>query len=76
MGRNFYINFDLRVLKIIPLGSGHLDVVAESFKLLNHSNISLLNTSFGSGVQPAASFARPIGASSLRRIQFSPDYEF
>jgi hypothetical protein len=70
------INFDLRVLKMIPLESGHLDVVAESFNLLNHSNISILNTSFGSGVRPAAGFAQPIGASSPRRIQFSLDYEF
>ena len=70
------INFDLRVLKMIPLGSGHLDVVAESFNLLNHANISLLNTSFGSRVEPAAGFAQPIGASSPRRIQFYLDYEF
>jgi len=70
------INLDLRALKMIPLGSGHLDVVAESFNLLNHSNITLLNTSFGSGVQPGAGFTQPIGASSPRRIQFSLDYEF
>jgi hypothetical protein len=70
------INFDLRILKMIPFGSGHLDVVAESFNLLNHRNISLLNTSFGSGFQPGAGFARPVGASSPRRIQFSLDYEF
>ena len=61
---------------MIPLGSGHLDVVAESFNLLNHANISLLNTSFGSRVEPAAGFAQPIGASSPRRIQFYLDYEF
>jgi hypothetical protein len=58
------INFDLRVLKMIPLGSGHLDVVAESFNLLNHSNISLLNTSFGSG-GPTRCRLRP----AYRRIE-------
>jgi hypothetical protein len=70
------VNLDLRVLKMIPIGSGHLDVVAESFNLLNHRNIILLNTAFDSGVQPGAGFAQPVGASTARRIQFSLDYEF
>jgi hypothetical protein len=70
------VDVDLRVLKMVPLGSGHLDIVAESFNLLNHPNISLLNTAFGSRAQSGAGFAQPIGASSARRIQFSLDYEF
>ncbi|MDQ2925089.1 MAG: hypothetical protein M3R43_05980, partial [Acidobacteriota bacterium] len=63
-------------LKMVPIRSGHLDIVAESFNLLNHPNISLLNTVFGSEIQPAHSFARPIATSDARRIQFSLDYEF
>lgn len=70
------VNFDLRVLRMIPVGQGHLDVVAESFNLLNHRNISLLDTAFGLGPQPAARFSGPIAASTARRIQFSLDYEF
>jgi hypothetical protein len=70
------VNLDLRVLKMISLGSGHLDVVAESFNLLNHRNISLINATFGSELQPALGFSNPIAASSARRIQFSLDYEF
>ncbi|QNI36410.1 TonB-dependent receptor [Edaphobacter albus] len=70
------VNVNLRVLKMIPWGRGHLDVVAESFNLLNHQNISLLNPAFGSNSQPALEFARPIAASTARRIQFSLDYEF
>jgi hypothetical protein len=70
------INLDLRILKMIPLASGHLDVVAESFNLLNHPNISLLNTAFGTAATPSTGFARPIGASTPRRIQFSLDFEF
>jgi TonB dependent receptor len=70
------VDVDLRVLKMVPLGSGHLDIVAESFNLLNHPNISLLNTAFGLGAQSGAGFAQPIGASSARSIQFSRDYEF
>jgi hypothetical protein len=70
------VNFDLRLLRMIPLGKGHLDIVAESFNLLNHRNVSLLNTAFGSGVQPATGFSGAVAASSARRIQFSFDYEF
>jgi len=70
------IDLDLRILKMIPIASGHLDVVAESFNLLNHRNISLLNTAFGSELSPARGFAQPIAASTARRIQFSLDYEF
>jgi hypothetical protein len=70
------VDVDLRVLKMIPLGSGPLDVVAESFNLLNHENVSLLNTAFGSNALPEAGFNRPIGTSTARRVQFSLDYEF
>jgi hypothetical protein len=70
------VNLDLRVLKMIPLGRGHLDVVAESFNLLNHQNISLLNTAYGSTSAPQGGFNRPIAASTARRLQFSLDYEF
>jgi outer membrane receptor protein involved in Fe transport len=70
------VDLDLRVLKMIPLHGGHLDVVAESFNLLNHRNVSLLNSAFGSGSQPVPGFVTPIAASTARRIQFSLDYEF
>ena len=70
------IDVDMRVLKMVPLGSGHLDIVAESFNLPNHRNVSLLNTSFGSGVQPSPGFSSPIATSTARRVQFSLDYEF
>jgi hypothetical protein len=70
------VDVDLRVRKMIPMHGGHLDVVAESFNLLNHRNVSLLNAAFGSRNQPAPEFATPIAASTARRIQFSLDYEF
>ena len=69
------VNVDLRVLKMFALARGHLDVVAESFNLLNHRNVSLLNTSFGSGLQ-APGFTGAIATSTARRIQFPLDYEF
>ncbi len=69
-------NFDLRILRIVPTGLGHLDIVAESFNLLNHPNPALLNNVFGSSLQAQQSFARPIETSTARRIQFSLDFEF
>ena len=70
------VDFDLRVLKMVPLGPGHLDVVAESFNLLNHQNVSLLNTAYGSDAVAQSGYNDPIGTSTARRIQFSLDYEF
>ena len=70
------VNLDFRVLRMIQIASGHLDVVAESFNLLNHENPALLNTAYGSATQAAAGFGRPIEASTARRVQFSLDYEF
>jgi hypothetical protein len=70
------VDVDLRVLKMIPVAGGHLDVVVESFNLLNHRNVSLLNTSFGSGIQATNGFSSPIATSTARRVQFSLDYEF
>jgi hypothetical protein len=70
------IDFDLRVLKMVPLGTGHLDFVAETFNLLNHRNVSLLNTTFGSDSRPSTNFSSPIATSTARQIQFSLDYEF
>ncbi len=70
------VNLDFRILRMIPIAKGHLDVVAESFNLLNHQNISLLNTAFGSAAQATSGFGRPIEVSTARRVQFSLDYEF
>jgi hypothetical protein len=58
------------------LYSGHLNVVAQSFNLLNHRNVSLLNMAFGSGNAPSSGFNAPIATSTAQRIQFSLDYEF
>ena len=70
------VNFDFRALKMVGIKGGHLDIVAESFNILNHRNITELNPIYGSGEQRAANFGSPIAASSARRIQFSLDYEF
>jgi hypothetical protein len=53
-----------------------LALITESFNLLNHRKVSLLNTSFGSGLQAAPGFSGAIATSTARRIQLSLDYEF
>jgi hypothetical protein len=70
------INFDFRALKMVAIKGGHLDIVAESFNILNHQNITQLNTVHGPALQAVPNFAMPINASTARRIQFSLDYEF
>lgn len=68
---------DLRILKYFPFGpSRHLDVVAESFNLLNRANVAQINSIFGSGAIPLPGFGQPIEGLGARQIQFSLDYEF
>ena len=69
-------NLDLRVLKMVPIWRGHLDIVAESFNFLNHPNVSLMNPVFGSSATSAPQFGKPIENADARRIQFSLDFEY
>ena len=70
------VNFDLRVLKMVPIWRGHLDIVAESFNLLNRQNVEMINPVFGSDLTPAPGWTMPLQESDARRVQFSLDYEF
>ena len=70
------VDFDLRILRMIPIGRGHLDVVAESFNLLNHLNVSLLQDAYGTAAAPMRNFSAPVDTFTARRLQFSLDYEF
>ena len=70
------VDVDFRALKMVAIKGGHLDIVAESFNILNHRNVIALNDIFGFTSTPAASFGTPIATSAPRRIQFSLDYEF
>ncbi|HEX5284168.1 MAG TPA: carboxypeptidase regulatory-like domain-containing protein [Bryocella sp.] len=70
------VNFDFRVLKMVGIRGGHLDVVAESFNILNRQNITELDPVYGTDLQSAPDFGRPIEAGTARRMQFSLDYEF
>jgi hypothetical protein len=70
------VNFDLRILKMVPIWRGHLDIVAESFNLFNKQNVDLINPVFGSGASPDSQFKQSIQVADPRRIQFSLDFEY
>ena len=82
MGRNSErlsssATLDLRILKYFNVKPhGKLDLVVEAFNLLNRTNVSQINSVFGSALTPRASFGRPIEATAARQIQFSIDFEF
>jgi len=64
-------NIDFRVLKYFPVTkTAHLDLVAEAFNLLNHTNITRINPVDGAG------FLQPLATAPARQIQFSLDFEF
>ena len=68
---------DLRVLKFFKVGEhGKLDIVAESFNLLNHTNVLELNQFYGPELNPQPSFSFPNKAGIPRHLQFSVDFEF
>jgi hypothetical protein len=68
---------DLRVLKFFKVGEhGKLDLVAESFNLLNHTNVVALNQFSGTQVSPLPTFTTPNRAGIPRQLQFSLDFEF
>ena len=68
---------DLRVLKYFNVKPhGKLDLVVETFNLLNRTNVSQINAVYGPLLTPLAAFGRPIEAGIARQIQFSLDFEF
>ena len=69
--------FDLRILKFFKIGDhGKLDVVAESFNLLNRTNVVQVGPWFGIQLSPTKTFARPTEALNPKQFQFSLDFEF
>ena len=72
-----WAELDLRVRKFFRVGEhGRLDLVAESFNLLNHTNVIALNQFYGTQLSPLSTFATPNKAGIPRQLQFSIDFEF
>jgi hypothetical protein len=71
------VELDLRLLKFFKIGEhGKLDLVAESFNVLNHTNVTALNQFFGPDATPIPMFNTPNKAGIARQLLFSIDFEF
>ena len=71
------VTLDLRILKYFPFGeSKRIDLVVESFNLLNRANVAQINPVFGSSLIPMPGFGQPTEGLGARQIQFSVDFEF
>ena len=70
------LHFDLRILRMVPIWRGHLDIVAESFNLLNRQNVDRIDPAFGSDLAAAPRFETPIHEADARKVQFSLDFEY
>jgi outer membrane receptor protein involved in Fe transport len=69
-GFNF-ASLDLRLSRKIRLRENtYLLLTAEGFNVLNRSNLSVPNNTFGSGVTPLPAFRQPTAASDPRQFQF------
>jgi hypothetical protein len=51
-------------------------VLVEAFNILNRSNLSVPNNTFGSGVVPLATFGKPTAAFDPRQVQIGLKYSF
>jgi len=72
-----FFNVDLRALKYFPFGEKRrLDLVVESFNLLNHPNAVSINPFYGSGATPLPTFAAPTAFAPPRQVRLSIDFEF
>jgi Carboxypeptidase regulatory-like domain/TonB dependent receptor len=77
-GRGFnFASLDLRLSRRIQLTERvDLQLLAEGFNVLNHSNLGVPNNTFGSGVQPLPRFGQPTAAFDPRQFQFGMKVSF
>ena len=77
-GRGFdFASLDLRLSRRFRLSERvDLQVLAESFNVLNRANFGVPNNTFGSGVNPLPSFGQPTAAFDPRQFQFGVKVTF
>jgi len=81
MGRNSFRGFaattvDVRVSRTFGIGRSRLELMAEAFNLLNHTNLQLPNSTYGSGVVPVPVFGTATAAGDPRQIQLGARITF
>lgn len=77
-GRGFdFSSFDMRVSRKFSFTERmNLELLVEGFNLLNRSNFSVPNNTFGPGTSPLATFGRPTTAFDPRQIQLGFKFAF
>ena len=77
-GRGFdFASLDLRLSRRIRLTERvDLQLLAETFNVLNRANLGVPNNTFGSGVQPLPRFGQPTQAFDPRQFQFGMKVSF
>lgn len=77
-GRGFnFSSFDLRLSRKFNFTErAKLELLVEGFNLLNRSNFSVPNNTFGSGSTPLAAFGRPTAAFDPRQLQVGFRFAF
>ena len=72
-----FASLDLRLSKRFRLaGESAIELIAESFNVLNHANYQLPNNTFGTGTEPRPGFGAPTQAADARQIQLAVRVEF
>jgi len=77
-GRGFdFASLDLRLSRKFRLGeSAEVQLIGEGFNMLNRSNLSVPNNTFGTGVTPLPTFRQATAAFDSRQFQFGVKLTF
>jgi hypothetical protein len=77
-GRGFdFASLDLRLSRKFRLGeSAEVQLIGEGFNMLNRSNLSVPNNTFGPGVTPLPTFRQATAAFDSRQFQFGVKLTF
>jgi hypothetical protein len=70
-------SFDLRLSRAFSTSGGRrLEAMIEAFNLFNHVNVLNVNSTFGTGSTPLATFNQPIAAGDMRQLQLGIRWTF
>jgi hypothetical protein len=71
-----FTSLDLRIAKDFKLGPGSISVFAECFNCTDAENRTVINTVWGTGQTPNATFGAKNGGGTPRTIQLAARYDF
>lgn len=71
-----YMSTDFRITRLVNVRGARLELVGEMFNVFNRVNYDSVNSSFGLGPEPRATFGTPVSAYDPRQIQFGVKVSF